>query len=66
LGRLLSDNINPQAIDVMVYIRSTVGNLTIIGSHVDYWNRETSPLALAREPSLDEMARVLRDARREV
>jgi hypothetical protein len=50
----------------MVYIRSNIGHLTIIGSHADYWSRGTNPTALAREPTVDEMAAVLRDARREV
>jgi hypothetical protein len=66
LGRLLSDNLNPPNLDVMVYVRSTVGNLTIIGAHVDYWSRGTEPTALARDPSLEEFALVLQAATREV
>jgi hypothetical protein len=57
----LSTHLNLEAVDVLIYIRSTVGTLTIIGAHADYWNRQTSPLALSRPPSLVEMAAVLQE-----
>jgi hypothetical protein len=66
LGRLLSDWLNPNNIDVLIYVRSTVGNLTIVGNVVDYWSRSTEPTTLAREPSLEEFALVLQAATWEV
>jgi hypothetical protein len=49
-------------VDLLVYIRSTGGTLTLIGAHTDLWNREISPMALSREPTIDEMAVVLQAA----
>jgi hypothetical protein len=64
LGRLLADNLQPDSLDVLIYVRTSIGTLTLIGSYSDFWNRSTSPTGLSREPTLEEMALVLQAARR--
>jgi hypothetical protein len=62
LGRLLTENLQSDRVDVLIYVRTTVGTLTIIGAYGNYWNRSTSPTDLSRKPTLKEMAAVLRSA----
>jgi hypothetical protein len=61
LGRLLTENLNPDMANVMLYIHSPLGHLTIIGGYTQLWS-QSAPEVLAREPTLTEMAVVLRAA----
>jgi hypothetical protein len=62
LGRLL-ENLRPEVTDVMVYIRPSVGHLTLVGGSLHLWMPPISGV-VGREPSLAEMAEVLRAASR--
>jgi hypothetical protein len=64
LGLLISEHLDPELVDVMAYIRSPLGNLTLIGRFVDFWS-PLVPDTVSREPTLDEMAVVLRLAARQ-
>jgi hypothetical protein len=64
LCRLLGQHLDPQGVDVMVYIRTPAGTLTLVGSHADLWLEETGPMALSREPSREDLARLHYQARR--
>jgi hypothetical protein len=63
LGRLVTDTFAPDLVTVMVYVTSPLGHLTIVGSYIQLW-LPLAPDILNREPSLEEMALVLRAAAR--
>jgi hypothetical protein len=63
LGNLLADHLRPDQVSVMVYIRSPLGHLTITGGYSQLWNPQI-PAVLAREPTILEIALVLRAAAR--
>jgi hypothetical protein len=63
LGTLLTQYLDPAAVDIVVYVRSQVGHLTFLGAYVQLWPAQP-PNALSREPSVEEMAVVLREAAR--
>jgi hypothetical protein len=63
LGTLLGENLQPDTVNVMVYINTAVGHLTILSSYVQLWSPLT-PNPLSHEATIDDMARVLRSAAR--
>jgi hypothetical protein len=63
LGTLLVEHLQPDMVDVMVYLHSSVGHLTLQGSYVQIWS-PIPPGALGREPTLGEMALILQAAAR--
>jgi hypothetical protein len=63
LGRLITDNLDPDLATVMLYVTTPIGHLTIVGSYIQHWSPLT-PDELNREPNLTDMALVLRAARR--
>jgi hypothetical protein len=62
LGRLL-ENLQPKLVDTMVYIRPEIGHLALIGGFEHLWMPPNEGI-VAREPTLEEMAAVLRAADR--
>jgi hypothetical protein len=63
LGLLISSYLNPDMVDLMVYVRTPLGHLTIVGAYAQLWS-PSAPEVLAREPTLEEMAVVLQAAAR--
>jgi hypothetical protein len=63
LGTLVAENLQPDVVNVMVYIHSPAGHLTLLGSYVQIWSPRT-PNALSREATIEDMAVVLRSAAR--
>ena len=62
-GRLVVEHLQPETVSVMLYVTTPLGYLTIIGAYVQLWE-PLAPEVLNREPSLDDMAIVLRAAAR--
>jgi hypothetical protein len=63
LGQLITENLQPGLVDLIVYVRPSIGHLTIVGRFVHMWS-PPAPDVIGREPSLEEMAVVLRAAAR--
>ena len=68
LGRLIGENLHPELVDLMVYVRSPLGFLTITGQFIDLWQldlgRHEPPGGLSRVPTPEQVALVLRGAQR--
>jgi hypothetical protein len=62
LGRLL-ENLRPEVTDLMIYIRPEIGHLTLVAGLTHLWMPPHEGI-VAREPTLAEMAEVLRAASR--
>jgi hypothetical protein len=63
LGQLLAENLRPDLVDTMVYVRPQVGHLTLVAGFMHLWMPPLSGV-VAREPTLEEMAVVLQAASR--
>jgi hypothetical protein len=63
VGRLVTENLQPDQVDIIVYIRTPLGHLTIVGSYIQQWS-PMAPDRLNYEPSLNDMAVILRAAAR--
>ena len=63
LGRLVAERLNPGSVTMMIYIVTSLGHLTIVGSYIEHWSPAT-PDVLSHEPTLEEMATTLRAAAR--
>jgi hypothetical protein len=63
LGTLLMEHLNSDLVEVMLYIHSQRGHLTILGGYIQMWSPQ--PVGtIGREPSLGEMALILQAAAR--
>jgi hypothetical protein len=63
LGQLLAEHLQPELVDVLVYIRPAIGHITLVGRFIHLWS-PPDPNVIGREPTLEEMAVVLRAAAR--
>jgi hypothetical protein len=56
---LILERLNSERVDVLIYIHTErLGHLSIIGRHIQLWS-SSCPEALVKEPSLEEVVRVL-------
>jgi hypothetical protein len=57
------EHLQPDLVDLMVYVHHPVGHLPFLGAYVQLWS-PIPPGTLGREPSLGEMALILQAAAR--
>jgi hypothetical protein len=63
VGSLVIENLAPEMVSVMVYVTTPLGHLTIVGGYFQLWS-PMAPSRINREPSLGDMAVILRAAAR--